>query len=237
MTQLVKKFSEAVLSVNWNANIGTALTQEDDASAIVHCNLILAHWSNGLEKIYSGNAALPFIREMQLAGHNASTLTCLALYKPAATSMRTILETALYFSYFKDHPVELATLTRESSYFIQRTEILEFHKMHTHDYSAKEKAVSLHSRMNNWYKSISGIIHGQLPGGWTSHKGVNDIHHHLATLHEVVAKYKECIEIVNLLFLVTVSDDVWHSFSPTTKKKLLYGISAEIKAVLQLDAG
>ena len=50
-----------------------------------------------------------------------------------------ILNKLLYYSYFKDHLVELATLTRETSYFIQRTDILDYHKAHTAGYPGKEK--------------------------------------------------------------------------------------------------
>ena len=69
------KLKQALFSVDWNANVKAFL--DDDislAQKMAECNLRLAIWSKQFEEIDAGNLALPFIREMQLAGSDAVTL-------------------------------------------------------------------------------------------------------------------------------------------------------------------
>src|SRR5260221_11290517 len=100
----------ALKAVDWNINVDRFLNNANAVDTISKGNLRLAVGSKQLENSDKHNPALCFIRELQVAGHNVAALAALALYKPAAASMRTILEAALYYSYFRTHISELATL-------------------------------------------------------------------------------------------------------------------------------
>jgi hypothetical protein len=101
------KFAAAIGSVDWNQNVAEFLKDAHPATDLENANLRVAQWARQFEIVDNGNPALCFIREMQVASQNVAVLTALSLYKPAAGSMRAMLETALYYSYFRTHHSEL----------------------------------------------------------------------------------------------------------------------------------
>jgi len=230
-----EKLKKALFSVDWNANVKAFLDDERAlAEKMAQCNLRLAIWAKQFEKIDKGNPALPFIREMQLAASDVVTLTSLALYKPAAASMRTMLESALYYTYFRHHPAELATLVRNTAFYVEKSELLDYHKTHTPNFS--EQAFGLIDKLNKWYKRISSLAHGQKPGDWRTHRALAETQHVKKTLPIVVETFAEGVEIVHDLFLSTVGKALWNDFSSEAKRELIKGISGEKKTILGLDA-
>jgi hypothetical protein len=199
-------------------------------------NARLALWCKQFEIVDRGNPALCFIRELQLAGHHVAALAALALYKPAAGSMRAVLETALYYTYFRTHIPELSTLVRDPNYFVMKADLLEYHKTHTSDFTKLQNALGLVERLNRWYNSVSAIIHGQVPGKWNDYAALADIKCSKATLDIVVANFGECDEIVHRLFLCTVGRELWDGFSSSAKKSLTAGLPGSTKAALGLDS-
>ena len=160
----------AVSAVDWAENISlfaSHATLTEDAARV---NYRLALWAKQLETADKENTAVTFVREAQVQGHYASTLIALALYKPAASAMRAMFESALYYSYFRTHPVEFDTLLREPSYFLDLKTVLQFHKEHSPNFTKKQEKLGLISQINSWYGGISAIVHGQIPGKWTTHK-------------------------------------------------------------------
>src|SRR4051812_8023487 len=111
MADLVGKIG----AVDWAASV-TQFAAGDGPKVITEGLQQLAVWSSQLETVDSGNPALVFIRDMQVQGHYGSTCIAMALYKPAAGCLRAMVECALYFTYFREHPAELATLTRNVEY-------------------------------------------------------------------------------------------------------------------------
>ena len=231
-----KKIQEALNAVDWNGNVNEFLAKHSLTEAVAQCNLRLATWSKQLENADKGNPALSFIREMQIAGYYTAVLTSLALYKPAAAATRTILETALYYTYFRTHPSELATLIRNEDYFMHKVEIIEYHKLHTPNFREFQNCFGLIGRLNQWYSRISSVIHGQIPGRWIKHKSIAEIRHEEANLQVVVEAFKEAEELVHHLLLCTVGVELWDSFSTTAKRKLISGISGKTKTTLRLDS-
>jgi hypothetical protein len=228
---------KALLSVNWNANVKAFL--EDEISLpekMSQGNLRLAIWAKQFEEIDSSNQALPFIREMQLAGYDAVTLTSLALYKPAAAAMRTMLESSLYYTYFRNHPAELATLVRDTGFYVEKSELLDYHKIHTPNFSERQKVFGLIIKLNQWYKRISSLAHGQMPGDWRTYTSLAEIQPIKETLPIVVETFTEGVEIIHHLFLCTVGGELWHDFSSDAKRKLTKGISSDKKMILGLDS-
>lgn len=230
------KLKSALLAVDWNANVSDFIKDNAICVAMEKCNLRLAIWAKQFEISDKGNPALTFIREMQVTGHLVVALASLALYKPAAAAMRTMMETALYYTYFRTHPSELATLARESKFIIYKDNLLDYHKIHTPEFTKLQEQFGLVSKCKEWYKMISSIVHGQLPEKWVKHKPLADTKHVKGTLSAVLKSFSEGEEIVHQLFLCTAGRELWEDFAVAAKKKLLSGIHGDVKAVLGLDS-
>jgi hypothetical protein len=232
----VDKLEAALKAVDWAGNVRAFLSERLANEKLAACNLRLAIWSKQLEQVDKNNPALTFIREMQSAGQMTVALTSLSLYKPAASSIRTVIETALYYSYFRTHHTELATLIRNKEYYIDKSEIINYHKIHTVEFKSYREHLGLLSRLNEIYSVLSAIVHGQLPGVWTTSSALNNTSPNPNNLIEVVQRFVEGEEVVHRLFLCTAAPLFWDDFSTTSKKALLAGLPGETKSLLKLDA-
>lgn len=225
----------AMKAVNWNENVATFLNEENLLAEIDKSCHRIALWAKQLENVDSGNPALSFVRAMQISSHHAVATMGLAIYKATAASIRGVVENALYYTYFRTHPVELASLVRDDNYYVSKNDILIFHKTHTPGFKEAQDKIGLVSRMENWYSAISAIVHGQVPGIWVDQKGLADTKANLATLKLSVKEFCEGERIVHELFLLTVGQQYWDDFSHTAKKALLAGMPGDQKAVVKLD--
>ncbi len=231
-----QKLTQALSGIDWNDNVKQFLQDTPSVEKIAGANLRIATWARQFEIIDKGNPALCFIRELQIAGHHVAASSALPLYKSAAGSMREMLESALYYSYFRTHPSELATLVRDSDFYVSKAELLEYHKHHTPDFSSLQHRLGLVSRLDAWYKHTSSIIHGQIPGAWVQHKSLVEIKYFKTTLDLVVTTFCEGEEIIHRLFLCTVGRLLWETFSPAAKKALAAGLHGEVKTALGIDS-
>ncbi|MDN2704481.1 hypothetical protein O0881_21095 [Janthinobacterium sp. SUN100] len=231
----ILSLEKAMRSVNWNENVEFFLQDQELMLAIDHSCQRIAIWAKQLENIDSKNPAISFVRAMQICSQHAVTTMGLAIYKASAASIRGIVENALYYTYFRTHHVELASLLRDANYYISKGEILSFHKLHTPYFSKTQEKLGLLSRIENWYSAISAIVHGQVPGIWTDQKGIGDTKTNIDTLRMAVKEFCEGERIVHELFLLTVGKESWDDFSHTAKKALLAGIPGEQKEILKLD--
>lgn len=226
----------ALTTVNWNSLVSEFITHQAEAEAVANCNMRLAIWSKQLESVDKGNPSLSFIREMQAAGHHVAALIALALYNPAAAAIRTVFETALYYTFFRTHTSELATLVRNEDFFVDKQYIIDYHKLHTVNFVDYQNYFGLIGRLKRWYSQISVIIHGQIPGIWITHQSLADLHHEEANLHAIIKTFKEGEEIVHHLFLCTVGVELWDGFTSTSKRKLLSGLPGSTKTALGLSS-
>lgn len=230
-----KNLESEISAVDWNANVAAFLKDGSAAESLTKSALRLAVWSKQLEIADRGNPALAFVREMQVSSQSVAALTALALYKPAASAMRTMVETALYYTFFRTHSTELATLVRDQGYFLQKYDLVEYHKRHTPKFNELQNKVGLLQKLEEWYKYISSIVHGQLPGGWISHTSIAQIKLDGKILAIVVSRFVQAEELIHLLFLCTAGRDLWHDFSLNAKRAILTGMSADVKAAFELD--
>lgn len=230
------KLVAALTSVDWNANVRSFCGDAHAADGIAAANFRIASWARQFENIENGNPAICFIREMQVAAQMVATNTALCAYKSAAAAMRTIAETALYFTYFRSHPAELATLARSSDWYVSKDEILEFHKTHTVGFADLQHKLGFLSRFKPWYSKVSAIVHGQLPGIWHSQTSIATIKVDKTIEGELLAAYQECVEIVDYLFFCTAGRELWNTFSPEAKRVLLHGVPGATKTLLGLDS-
>jgi len=229
------KLGAALTAVNWNDNVASFLTDVTTTKAIAKRNLRVAIWAKQLEVVDKGNAALCFVREMQISGQHVAALIALSLYKPAAASMRTMLEAGLYYTFFRTHPMELATLVRSSDYYVGKRQILDYHKEHSPNFGQMQAALGLVTRLERWYSDVSAVVHGQIPGAWVEHKSLATVSPIKSTQDIVFNSFEEGEEVLHRLFLCTVGKLFWDTFSYTAKQELLKGLAGDIRARLELD--
>lgn len=226
----------ALKTVDWNTNVATMLADEQIVERVARCGYRIAVWSKQLESADKGNLALPFIRDMQISGQYVAALAGLALYRPAAYCIRCTLESALYYTYFRVHTHELGTLISSSKYYVDKNEIIEWHKTHTPQFSEREASLGLISRIDKWYKELSALAHGQVPGAWVVHSSLSKVEHHENVLERVVATFEATEDVVHSILLCTVAQSVWDGFGIDAKKALLKGLSGKAKTMLGLTA-
>lgn len=232
----LSKLSEALAAVNWKKNIDDFLADSKSAQKLAGTNLRLAIWARQFENADKGNPALCFIREMQVAGQHVAVLIALSLYKPAAGSIRSMFEGALYYSYLRTHPSELESLARGTGFYLEKREVLEFHKEHTFRFNELQQKLGVLSRLEPWYGKVSSIVHGHIPGAWIEHKSVAEIKVIKATQDLAIDTFAEGADIVHRFFLCSTGQQLWDSFSTQAKKELLAGLHGDEKKALKLDA-
>jgi hypothetical protein len=173
---------------------------------------------------------------MQAAVQHVTALAALALYRSAAGSVRTIVESALYYTYFRRHPVELATLARVPTFYLSKKELVDHHKQHTPDFMQLQAKLNLLIELDNWYARISAVTHGQIPGTWLDHAALKDVSYSKANLHSVIETHVAAGRLVHGLFLCTAGRELWAFFSSSSKKQILHGMSGAHRAVFKLDS-
>ena len=199
-----KGLIDAVVAVDWTANITSFDSSPERAKAVAEASVLLARWSKELETADKRNPSLSFIREMQVQGQFAATLIVLGLYKPAATAMRAMFEAALYYTYFRTHLAELDTLIRTPSYFVDKRSLFDYHKVHTPNFREKQMALGLMSDVDAWYAETSAVIHGQIPDKWATTQRIRDIAFAEDVCREAIDTFVAGGSLVHRLLLVTM---------------------------------
>lgn len=231
----IDKLVHALRAVDWNSNVVTFTKDHAKLETIANANYRIAIWSRQFERIDKGNAALCFVRAMQVAGHYVAALVALPLYQSAAGSMRAMLESALYYSYYRTHPAELATVVRDPGFFVTKLDLLEYHKQHTESFAELQGKFGLVQRINKWYSGVSAITHGQIPGQWITHKSLAEISHSDSVAAAVVGTFAEGEQLVHEFLLCSAGRELWGGFSKEAKGILSRGLSGELKAALGID--
>lgn len=231
----VAHLKTALEAVDWNRNVTNSLEISDDMDRLDKACSRIAVWSRQLESIDKGNPALAFIRGLQVCSQHVVACACLGIYRGASASIRGTVENGLYYSFFRDHPVELASLKREGSYYLSRSELIDYHKIHTPGFKDLQNKLGLIGRMDEWYKRISSVIHGQIPGEWVEHTSLQGIKLHRGTLGIVIDEFEQGERILHDFLLITIGRTHWDAFSAKSKKYLLTGTPGEIKTTLGLD--
>jgi hypothetical protein len=230
------KLKAAVTAVAWDDNVKAFLSDQPAIDRLAQANMRLAVWARQLETADAGNPALSFIREMQIAGQHVAALIALSLYKPASAQIRGVFECALYYTYFRTHYSELATLVRNTDYYVDKKEVLDFHKLHSPKFAELQHKLGLVANISKWYSKTSAIVHGQIPGSWVDHTKIADIKPIKATQDLAIELFVQGVEVVHRLLLCTVGQTLWDRFSTTAKKQLLAGLPGDQKSALGLDS-
>lgn len=231
----MSNLKDALGAVDWNGHVADFSKDAKILERIEACNAYMAHWAIQFEVICKGNPALTFVRDMQSSGHHVAALLALSMYKPAAAAMRGAFESALYFSYFESHPIELATLVRDKDYYLDKKTVVEHHRLHALNFNENQQLLGLLSRLNAWYSDTSAIVHGQLPGVWVPSASLAEVAPDGKTLGLAVRHFEACVDIINRLFLCCFASRYWCFFEKMSKQVILKGYSAEQRKSLGLD--
>lgn len=227
-----ESLSHALRAVDWKKNVDCFLSDIESGTKLAACNYRLALWASQLEIADSSNPALSFIREMQAQGQYVAALIALGLYKPASSSMRTTFEAALNYTYYRTHHVELATLVAEPKFYMSKTEILEYHSLHSPRFKKAAGKFDIISKVDKWYSTASALIHGQIPGQWLKHRDLSSVTHDKELQDCAVELFVAGEEIVHRLLLATVVDELWGDFSKESKKIITNGLTPEQKQAI-----
>ena len=217
----MSKFVDTLKNIDWNSSRDDFFTKEDNQLTSLEEYLqVLAHWAKSLETIYQNNPALPFLREAQVSAQDFISVYSLSLYKNSAASMRTVFESILYFSYFKDHAVELQSVTRDK-FHLSRSQIISYHEKHTENFASIYKKTSLDSILDNMYSEVSNIVHSSQPGIWHQRAllGKKSYDSHIA--NETAKLFIQTIKVINLLLLCTLNYDEWITVPNKSRKVFL----------------
>jgi len=232
---MTDKLISAITGVDWNANVrGSIGNTKTIAEMHASCERI-AVWSQELENLDQGNPAIAFVRGVQIAAQHVVACVCLGLYSAAAASIRSVLESGLYYSYFRDHPKELKTLVDKDSYYLSRSQIIDYHKLHTANFIDNQNALGLIGRLDSWYSNISAVVHGQIPGTWVTFRSLTNVLPDPSTFVEVVRQFVLGEQILHEFLLITVGVENWDVFNATAKRTLSKGLAGDVRTRFQLD--
>ena len=225
------KISDALANIEWKKSADKFTADTESLNQIERGCRLVTIWNHELSFQYHRNPALPFLQEMKASLFFVPACFAVGLYKPGASSMRSAVENALYFSYFCDHEVELRTLVSDKSFYLSKSKIIDYHILHTPFFKSKQDVFGLSSELDSWYREISAIIHGQIPGVWSS-KSLKDTSHDDKSLKLALREFSRAIQIINYTFLLTTSSEVWDGMSSSARQFLLHGMSAARKTIL-----
>lgn len=229
------QLSGSLLAVNWQDNV-EAFCREDSHIKDLHSAISkIAMLARQIQIVEVGNPALPFVHEMQLSGHDVVRCISLSLYKPAISAMRSMLECAIYYCYFRSHPAELKTLVRDDKYYLSKSEIMDYFQVHVDGWKKKQSAIALVSRLDSWYSKVSAIIHGQIPGSWSKSLAISDSSHYDTLLKETVKFAVDCADISRDVMICSFMGEAWRFVETDAKRELLRGTSADYREKLKLD--
>jgi len=223
---------QAILeNIDWAANVSNFCADEPGLDTLTRGCQLVAIWHHEIAFQNHDNLALPFLHEMKASFFSVPACFSLGLYKPGAASMRAALENALYYSFFATHGSELKTLLGNPKYFVSKGDILEYHREHTDGFWRKQKEVGFVSEIDLWYSQISAIIHGQIPGIWSS-VSLSDTSHKPDTKRSALRLFSRASSLINVLFLLTMDSESWDGFSSPARKLFLKGYSNQKKAII-----
>ncbi|EIA1590742.1 hypothetical protein ACP1UU_004483 [Vibrio alginolyticus] len=223
----------AITSIDWNKIVSESMANKKQISVLESELEILQYWLRELINFHSKNRALPFLYEGHSSINDFSCAISLGLYKLSASSIRTILEAFLNFSYYKDHSVELTTLVKNNSFYLGKKDIIEYHKLHTLLFNERSEQLNTVDLLNKLYKEVSQIIHGQVPGKWNNCSKLDETSYQSEMLDATITMFSRLVKIINIFLISSLSDEEWNSLNVRSKSLFLKGLTSEKKLKLQ----
>jgi hypothetical protein len=230
----VNKLCDEISKVDWTQSNIEAFKSEDVFNELELGLTRIAQWAKQLETIYIDNKALSFIKEAQVSAQDLCCLVSLGFYKCSASSIRTILESVLYFSYFKDHPVELDSLLEVDGYYITKEDVISYNLQHTKHFKSRFDKLALRSDLNKIYSEISAIVHGQIPGKLHCSITIADKKYDYEYANYITNKFTETINFINIYLIFILSEQQWNDLDIQLKERFMKPISRPLRKQLNL---
>jgi hypothetical protein len=227
------KLADVLTTVDWNKIVTDSVAKSAFIGPATNCCKKISLFTHELIFQDAGNPATPFLQEMKASAFQVPACLALGLAKPAAGLMRSSVENALYYSYFRSHPSELRTLVVDEKFYLSRKSIVDYHLKHTPDFSTRAEKLGLIDALDNWYGSISAIVHGQIPGVWSS-KSLSDTASLGNDIRRAIRVFEQATKLIQAILLSTVPSQDWDGINPLNRKRLLSGLTAKDKRVLDL---
>jgi hypothetical protein len=218
-------------NIDWPANVSAFVAERSSLNTIERGCHLISVWNHEISFQDSSNPALPFLQEMKASLFYVPACFSLGLYKPAASSMRAALENALYYTYFHSHASELRTLVNDDKFYLSKSKVIEFHNAHTPEFKARQASIGFSSELESWYSEISAIIHGQIPGVWTT-RSLSETSFSKALNKAALREFTRSVLLINYLFLLTMDEETWEGFSSPARQLFLKGMSGNKKRAL-----
>lgn len=215
-----QNLADALQAVDWNDNVAKFCKAKSRLDKLASCCFRISIFTHEISFQNYDNPAIPFLQEMKASAFQVPACLSLGLSKPAAGLMRAAVESALYYTYFSNHHQELKTLLSKPDYYLSRRNIMEYHKLHTDNFGKVDNEVHLTSKMEAWYGEVSAIVHGQIPGVWTS-KSLRNTATLTIDADPPIKLFQRASEIIQLILLMTIPTDDWEGISPFSRAKLL----------------
>ena len=219
----------AIKQVDWNDIVSKSVANTSQITKIEEDLEVLQYWLRELINKHSENRALPFLYEANSSINDFCSSSSLGLYKLSASSIRTILEAFLNFSYYKDHPVELTTLVHNDSFYLGKKEIIDYHSLHSLGFGQRADELNAIDLLNTLYKEVSQIIHGQVPGKWNNCSTLNEIAYKEEMLLIAFEAFERLVRVINLFHVSSLSDEEWNGLNIRSRSLFLKGFSRDKK--------
>lgn len=230
----MNKLCGEISKVNWSENNNEAFKHEDIFNDLEGGILRIAQWSKQLETLYEGNKALSFIKEVQVSAQDLCCLVSLGFYKCSASSIRTVLESVLYFSYFKDHPVELESLLTVDGYYVTKEDVIAYNLRHTKRFKLRYERVSLKKDLDKIYSEISAIVHGQIPGKLHSSTCISERKYDYDCSRYITDKFIETTKFINYFLMFILKEEQWNDLDLPLKEHFMKPLTPTLKKELYL---
>ncbi len=220
-------------SIDWAKNVAEFIAATDVVNAIEAGCHHISVWNAELSFQDIDCPALAFLQEMKASLFFVPACMAVGLYKPAASSMRAAVENALYYTYFRSHASELRTLAQNTKYYVSKRQIIDFHSIHTPEFKTKQQDVGFVDQLEAWYSAISSIVHGQIPGVWSS-KSLKDSSFSYDLSLSAKDQFEKAVHLIRYLFLLTTPVELWEGMNPVSRTLFLKGLPGQHKAVFAL---
>lgn len=179
-------------------------------------------WCQGLSQVYKSNPA-----KIHLAGAWSEIVNILALvplcfYRPSIISLRVVLDEILAWSFYESHPVEFRTSLKDTSYFVRKSEVHDFHKTHSWQEDIALEKLGIWSNMNGLYSELSRYIHAQTIETMSLAESFADIvvdDEKVAVVISLARKTDETIA----KFLGSLYQDAFTQFQPELQAEIITG--------------
>ncbi len=155
-----------------------------------------------------------------LPGTHASVLEAIAyvsmgLGRAALTAIRTQIDLALSFTFFKDHPVEWSRVTSTGEGFFLRGDVYNYHKTTDKGFVSRLGIIETKAgvSLETLYKTLSAHIHGQSPFTVPNSKEMKDLIWSKPKLDSVV-KIQNQTALALSNFLLAVHSKEWVDLPP-----------------------